>query len=156
MKNLKIYSIIALFSIGAMFVSCAGETTETENANAELVDSTLNEDEAAFDAAMDEIDSEGLDDSTVELNALKDFNEAIKAQDFDKALELYGQLIDEYSEKLSAANADDAEQAQELNQMSTTLSQVSMTILENRAGLTNEQKEQFNQLEEKFNGIEKK
>jgi len=155
MKNLKIYSFIALFSIGTMFVSCSGETTETVDTNTDTTETSVADDEAAFDAAMDEIDSEGLDDSTVELDGLKDFNEAIKAQDFDKALEMYGNLISEYSEKLSTANTDDAEEAQELNQMSTTLSKVSMTILENRAGLSDEQKTLYNELEVKFQSVDK-
>jgi len=156
MKNLKIYSIIALFSIGTMFVSCAGETTDVEETNADTTETAMTDEDAAFDAAMEEIDSEGLDDSTVELDALKDFNEAIKAQDFDKALEMYGNLINEYSEKLNTADVDDAEVAQEINEISTTLSQVSMTILENKAGLSDEQKTLYNELELKFQQVDKK
>jgi nucleoid-associated protein YgaU len=156
MKNLKIYSIIALFITGTMFVSCAGETTDVEETNADTTETAITDEDAAFDAAMEEIDSEGLDDSTVELDGLKDFNEAIKAQDFDKALEMYGNLINEYSEKLNTANVDDAEVAQEINEISTTLSQVSMTILENKAGLSDEQKTLYNELELKFQQVDKK
>ncbi len=157
MKNLKIYMFITVFSIGFMFVSCTGETkTETETKNVDTTETVLTDEDAAFDAAMNEIDSEGLDDSTVELDALKDFNEAIKAQDFDKALEMYAELITEYSEKLNTANADTAESAQEINEISTTLSQVSMTILENKANLSSEQKSKLNELDNKFKSVDKK
>jgi len=159
MKNLKIYMFITVFSIAFMLVSCTGETeteTETETKNVDTTETVLTDEDAAFDAAMNEIDAEGLDDSTVELNALKDFNEAIKVQDFDKALEMYAELITEYSEKLNTANVDTAESAQEINEISTTLSQVSMSILENKARLSDKQTSKLNELDNKFKSVDKK
>ena len=159
MKNLKIYSIIILFAMGIMLISCAGEPVESTESDTTAVDNMsegLTDEDAAFEDAMDEIASEGLDDSTLELDGLKDFNDAISGQDFDKALVIYQELIDTYADKLNTLAEDDAEATQELNEISKTLSQISMSIFENRAALSKEQTTLYNTLEVKFQKIDKK
>jgi hypothetical protein len=157
MKNLKIYSIIVIFAMGIMLVSCAGEPIETNLNDTTTVDALdgLADDEAAFDEAMGEIESVELDDTSIELDGLKEFNETVKNQDFDSALLIYSDLIDTYSEKLKNIQTDDAEAAQELNEISKTLSQISMSIFENRAALSKDQTSLLNQLDAKFQEIDK-
>ena len=157
MKNLKIYSIITLFAMGIMLASCAGESeeaTDSDTTNVVNTSEDLTDEDAAFDEAVDESDN-GVDDTNIELDGLKEFNETINNQDFDSALLIYSDLIDTYASKLKVLAKDDAEAAQELNEISKTLSQISMSIFENRNTLSKEQASSLNQLDAKFQEIDK-
>lgn len=160
MKNLKIYSIIAIFGMGIMLTSCGGADEDQVSAletltGIEGLSEALDSMNTEFENAVEEMDEAGmLDGTSITADEVKEFEEALKSEDYDDAIDIYEKYFIEYMEKGKAIEEGDLSNMQEIMGMATIMTKMSIDILPAIPKMSEEQQERFNDIDKQVKEIE--
>ena len=160
MKNLKIYSIIAIFGMGIMLSSCGGADEDQKSAlealtGIEGLSEVLDSMNTEFDSALEEMDDAGmLDGTSITAAEVKEFDEALQNKDYDEAIDIYEKYFLEYMEKGKAMEEGDLSNMQEIMGMATVMTKMSIDILPAIPKMSPEQQERFDNIDKQIKELD--